>query len=168
MSLSVNFSVKQFLQPDLISQIASALHEFSLKPARLSVEITESVVIDKTELATQALADLKTLGVRVHLDDFGTGYSSLSYLHRLPLDGIKIDRAFINGIGKDERSTQLVRSILGLSRALDLDTVAEGVTSTRQLAQLRKLRCDFAQGFLFSPPVEADAMAALLEADPRW
>jgi EAL domain-containing protein (putative c-di-GMP-specific phosphodiesterase class I) len=114
------------------------------------------------------LASLKGLGVKVHMDDFGTGYSSLSYLHQLPLDGLKVDRAFVSRMDHDERSRQLVHTVLQLARSIGLIAVAEGVTTQEQLAELRRLDCEFGQGYLFSTPLDPDAMADMVRAGPTW
>ena len=168
LSVGVNISVKQFAQPDLVQQVAGTLAETGLAPASLKLEITESVIVENPDSATGVLSELKRLGVEVYMDDFGTGYSSLSYLTRLPIDAIKIDRAFVSHMEVEDKHFQLVRTILTLARSLDLRAVAEGVTSTAQLIALRKLGCDFGQGYLFSSPVPAPDVAALLAKDARW
>jgi diguanylate cyclase (GGDEF)-like protein len=168
LSVSVNLSVRQFAQPDIIEQVEEVLTETGLDPACLKLEITESVMIDKTESATATMARLKALGIDVHLDDFGTGYSSLSYLHKLPLDAIKIDRALTSNIDAEERSLHLVRTILTLVRGLGLEAIAEGVTTTDQVRRLREMGCAYAQGFLFARPVGPDDLQSLVEEDPRW
>jgi diguanylate cyclase (GGDEF)-like protein len=168
LSVSVNLSVRQFAQPDIIEQVEEVLTETGLDPACLKLEITESVMIDKTESATATMARLKALGIDVHLDDFGTGYSSLSYLHKLPLDAIKIDRALTSNIDAEERSLHLVRTILTLVRGLGLEAIAEGVTTTDQVRRLREMGCAYAQGFLFARPVGPDDLQSLVEDDPRW
>jgi EAL domain-containing protein (putative c-di-GMP-specific phosphodiesterase class I) len=132
------------------------------------LEITESAIIEQMELAARVLAELKRLGVRVYLDDFGTGYSSLGYLHRLPLDGLKIDRSFISGMEAADRPRQLVRTILTLSRNLGLEAIAEGVTTTEELRRLRAFGCRYAQGYLFSAPLGATDVEALLASNPQW
>jgi EAL domain-containing protein (putative c-di-GMP-specific phosphodiesterase class I) len=106
--------------------------------------------------------------VRIHLDDFGTGYSSLSYLHRLPLDAIKIDRAFTSAMEAEERPRHVIQAILALVGAIGLDVVAEGVASSEQLAMLRRMGCPYGQGFYFSRPIPAAALEELLRSDPRW
>ncbi|MFL5578667.1 MAG: putative bifunctional diguanylate cyclase/phosphodiesterase [Gemmatimonadaceae bacterium] len=168
LTVGVNLSVKQFSQPDLVQQVARALEESSLEACCLKLEITESVVMEKTEAVTHALAALKHLGVQVHMDDFGTGYSSLGYLHRLPIDSIKIDRSFVGHMDTDNRTRQLVETIITLARNLGLRTVAEGVTADAQLHALRELGCTYAQGYLFSEPLAADELEALLREGRRW
>jgi EAL domain-containing protein (putative c-di-GMP-specific phosphodiesterase class I) len=168
LTLSVNLSIKQFSQAGLVAHIAEMLEETGLAPERLQLEVTESVIIDHPESAKVVLESLKSLGVRVHMDDFGTGYSSLSYLHQLPLDGLKVDRAFVSRMDSDDRARQLVRTVLQLARSIGLTAVAEGVTTLSQLAQLRELECEFGQGYLFSAPLDPAAMAELLGVNPAW
>ncbi|MGH7713399.1 MAG: EAL domain-containing protein, partial [Gemmatimonadaceae bacterium] len=112
--------------------------------------------------AVNIIHDLRALGVAIHLDDFGTGYSSLSYLHRIPLDAIKIDRAFTSAIDSEHLSREVVRAILGLVRAVGVDAIAEGVTSETQVEVLRELGCEYAQGYLFSRPLPPDEVRELL------
>jgi EAL domain-containing protein (putative c-di-GMP-specific phosphodiesterase class I) len=114
------------------------------------------------------LLQIKSLGVQLSIDDFGTGYSSLSYLHRFPLDTLKIDSSFTNEIGQGGDSMEIVRTILPMANSLRLNVIAEGVETAEQLAILRELRCEYAQGFYFSKPVTADEAGALLETYPKW
>jgi diguanylate cyclase (GGDEF)-like protein/PAS domain S-box-containing protein len=166
--VSVNLSVKQLAQADLVEQVRRTLDEAGMDPARLRLEVTESVLVENPAAAAATLGRLKELGVRVWMDDFGTGYSSLSALHRLPLDGLKVDRSFVSAMGQDGRAGQVVASVLALARGLGLEVVAEGIERPDQLAGLRLLGCDAGQGFLFSPPADADALRDLLAADRRW
>jgi diguanylate cyclase (GGDEF)-like protein len=168
LTLAVNLSVKQVAQAELAARIADVLADSGLAPARLQLEVTESVIIEHAEAALGVLESLKALGVELHMDDFGTGYSSLSYLHQLPLDGLKIDRAFVTGMESDDRSRQLVATVVQLAHSVGLVTVAEGVTTASQLAELRRLGCDYGQGFLFAAPLDACAMTQLLAADRTW
>ncbi|MDB4879384.1 MAG: response regulator receiver modulated diguanylate cyclase/phosphodiesterase [Gemmatimonadetes bacterium] len=168
LTLAVNLSIKQFAKPGLDDRLAVVLKDTGLAPERLALEVTESIVIDQPEATTVLLASLKGLGVKVHMDDFGTGYSSLSYLHQLPLDGLKVDRAFVSRMDHDERSRQLVHTVLQLARSIGLVAVAEGVTTRAQLTELRRLDCEFGQGYLFSEPLEPDAFGALIATGPHW
>ena len=168
LTLAVNLSIKQFAKPGLDERLAEVLADTGLASHRLALEVTESIVIDQPEATTQLLTSLKRLGVKVHMDDFGTGYSSLSYLHQLPLDGLKVDRAFVSRMDHDERSRQLVHTVLQLARSIGLAAVAEGVTTPAQLAELRRLDCEFGQGYLFSIPLDPGAMEALIRAGPTW
>jgi diguanylate cyclase (GGDEF)-like protein len=168
LSMSVNLSVRQFSQPDLVGQVAQVLAETGLDPHQLKLEITESVIVENTDFATAMLSDLKALGVQVYMDDFGTGYSSLSYLHRLPLDALKIDRSFVSEMEQEGKHLQLVRTILTLAQSVGVSVVAEGVSTDEQLAVLRALRCEYGQGFLFSRAVDELAAEELLSTDRRW
>jgi diguanylate cyclase (GGDEF)-like protein/PAS domain S-box-containing protein len=168
LTMSVNLSVKQFLQPNLVAEIGKLLREMELAPNILKLEITESTVMADPSAAVETLLQIKSLGVQLSIDDFGTGYSSLSYLHRFPLDTLKIDRSFTKAMGKDGDSMEIVRTILPMANSLRLNVVAEGVETAEQLAMLRKLRCEYAQGYYFSKPVTADEAGILLEKHPKW
>jgi diguanylate cyclase (GGDEF)-like protein len=168
LSLAVNVSIKQVVRPDFVETIASVLRDSHVSAQHLTIELTESVVIEQLQLVTGALDAVKRLGVRVHLDDFGMGYSSLAVLDRLPLDAIKIDRTFVGAMDREERFAQLVRTIVTLAQNVGLQAIAEGVATEAHLARLRALGCAFAQGFLFSPPVDGQGLRALLDADRRW
>ncbi len=168
LTISVNLSVKQFLQPNLVGEIGKLLREIGLPPDTLKLEITESTVMADPSAAVEMLLQIKSLGVQLSIDDFGTGYSSLSYLHRFPLDTLKIDRSFTKAIGQGGDSMEIVRTILPMANSLRLNVIAEGVETAEQLAILRKLRCEYAQGYYFSKPVTADEAGALLETYPKW
>jgi EAL domain-containing protein (putative c-di-GMP-specific phosphodiesterase class I) len=150
--VSVNLSPRQFRQPDLVEQVAAVLARTGLGADRLCVEVTEGVMVDDVEAAIRTLHRLKALGVRVAIDDFGTGYSSLSYLKRFPIDYVKIDRAFIRGLGEQTVDSEIVRSVIRLAAAIGIQAVAEGVETPEQLRQLRQLDCPLVQGFLFAAP----------------
>ncbi|HVF84808.1 MAG TPA: bifunctional diguanylate cyclase/phosphodiesterase, partial [Abditibacteriaceae bacterium] len=160
--MNVNLSARQFRQPELVSQLHQILEHASLNPNCITLEITESVIMDEAEKTVDTLRNLKTLGVSLAIDDFGTGYSSLSYLRRFPVDTLKIDRSFIHNLGAQSEETEIVRAILSLARTLRLKVVAEGVETEEQLAQLQALDCDLVQGFLFSPPLSSQDASALL------
>jgi EAL domain-containing protein (putative c-di-GMP-specific phosphodiesterase class I) len=168
LGVAVNLSTRQFSQADLAAQVQRALRREGLAPALLTLEITEGAVVGQPDLAPHTLAALRSLGVRVSMDDFGTGYSSLNYLHRLPLDAVKIDRAFVSEMEAEGRSLELVRTVLRTVQQLGLETVAEGVDSAAQLAALRSLGCTHAQGHYFAQPLSADAFAALVAEGPTW
>jgi diguanylate cyclase (GGDEF)-like protein/PAS domain S-box-containing protein len=153
LGISVNLSVKQLRSAGIVSTVADAVTRAGIDPARLTVEMTESMVADDRDTVREVLTQLRKLGVRTAIDDFGTGYSSLSYLKYLPLDTLKIDQTFIEGLGSDPRDAAIVASTIAVSQALGLFTVAEGVETPMQLAALRALGCDAAQGFLFSEPL---------------
>ncbi|HEY6443896.1 MAG TPA: EAL domain-containing protein [Candidatus Acidoferrales bacterium] len=168
LTMSVNLSVKQFLQASLVDEIGKLLQELGLPPDILKLEITESTVMADPTGAVEMLSRIKSLGVKLSVDDFGTGYSSLSYLQRFPLDTLKIDRSFTEAIGQGGDSMEIVRTLLPMAKSLRLNVIAEGVETAEQLAILRKLQCEYAQGFYFSQPLAADQAAALLERHPKW
>jgi EAL domain-containing protein (putative c-di-GMP-specific phosphodiesterase class I) len=134
----------------------------------MMLEITESVVMEHAESAAAALTQLKTLGVQLSIDDFGTGYSSLSCLHSYPIDTLKIDRSFVGKMGMDTKNMEIVRTIVALAENLGMHVTAEGIETAEQLAQLRGLQCACGQGYLFSKPLEADAIEQLLSSNPKW
>jgi diguanylate cyclase (GGDEF)-like protein/PAS domain S-box-containing protein len=152
MMISVNLSSRQFLQPDLLDQIKAALADTGLSPHSLTLEITESVLMENAEIITTNLFELREMGIRLALDDFGTGYSSLSYLHRFPVNSLKIDRSFIARINQKGENTELVRTIITMAHNLGIEVTAEGVETSEQLKQLRFLKCEAAQGYLIAHP----------------
>jgi diguanylate cyclase (GGDEF)-like protein/PAS domain S-box-containing protein len=162
--VSVNVSARQFHDGRLPQTVAAALAESGLAPDRLELEITESILMKDAEGASATLFALKAMGVRLALDDFGTGYSGLSYLARLPLDTLKVDRAFVSGIVEQKSHQAIAQAILALAGGLHLRTVAEGVETPEQLKLLRSLRCDEIQGYLASPALPAEECAVLLAA----
>jgi EAL domain-containing protein (putative c-di-GMP-specific phosphodiesterase class I) len=166
--ISVNLSAKQFLQPNLVADIANLLREIKLPPNALKLEITESTVMKDPAGAVEMLQQIKSLGVRLAIDDFGTGYSSLSYLHRFPLDTLKIDRSFISSMDDDGDGMEIARTILPMAKNLRLDVVAEGVETSEQFELLKKYNCAFGQGYYFSRPLAADGIATLLKCDLAW
>jgi EAL domain-containing protein (putative c-di-GMP-specific phosphodiesterase class I) len=166
LTMSVNLSGKQLTQTDLIQQIQTILQETDLNPTWLRLEITESVVMENAELATNTLLQLRKLGVHLSIDDFGTGYSSLSYLHRFPVNTLKIDRSFIGRMAKGDENSEIVRTICTLANNLGMEVVAEGVETREQLELLRSLHCEYGQGYLFSKPVDAQAATVLALENP--
>ncbi len=152
LSISVNLSGRQFTQPDLIEQVKLILAETKLEARCLKLEITESVVMENIDTATEMLRQLRELGVQLSIDDFGTGYSSLSYLHRFPINTLKIDRSFVTCMVNNNENIEIVRTIVMLAQNLGMDVVAEGVETKEQLALLRKLGCENGQGYFFSRP----------------
>jgi diguanylate cyclase (GGDEF)-like protein len=163
--MAVNLSARQFQHPDLVRDVKAALAATGMAPGSLTLEITESVLMQHTTSTIDTLGELRAHGVRLAIDDFGTGYSSLSYLDRFSVDVLKIDRTFVDGFGADREGPVLVRAIIELGQALGLEVVAEGIERADQLGPLRALGCQFGQGYLFSRPMEPDAMSALLN-DP--
>ncbi len=162
LTLCVNLSVKQFAQPELIENIRRLLYQYRLATGSLKLEITESVLMDNSQVVTSAVALLKTLGVGLCLDDFGTGYSSLSYLHRFPIDVLKIDRSFINQMTFGDKNAQIVKAITTLAQALGIEIVAEGIETVQQQTQLTALGCEYGQGYLFSVPLTAQAATTFI------
>ena len=160
--ISVNLSIKQFTQQNLVQNIGAMLKELGIPPHALKLEITESTVMEDPAAAVEMLQKMKGLGILLAIDDFGTGYSSLSYLHRFPLDTLKIDRSFISGEAHGLNGMEIARTVMPLAKNLQLDVVAEGVETAEQAQQLKNLECKYAQGFFFSEPVTADAAGLLL------
>ncbi len=165
--VAVNLSPRQFLDEGLLGTVEAALRDSELPAECLSLEITESSVMQDLERAIHTLRALRALGVRIALDDFGTGYSSLSYLCRLPLDTVKVDRSFVLGLGEDPRSNAIVRSVLELGQSLGLVVVVEGVENDQQLGLLKALACQHAQGYLLGRPLEEAAARAMVSDGPR-
>jgi diguanylate cyclase (GGDEF)-like protein/PAS domain S-box-containing protein len=155
LSVSVNLSAKQLMHPDLRGQLEEILRTTGLNPRFLKLEVTESTVIERSETALAVLSGIKALGISLSMDDFGTGYSSLSYLHQFPFERLKIDRSFVDKMDHDPKSEAIVRTILLLGKNLNMEVVAEGIESQRQLDLLRLLGCGLGQGFLFSRALNA-------------
>jgi predicted signal transduction protein with EAL and GGDEF domain len=165
--VSVNVSAVQFRHRNLVQVVMSALASAGLDPRRLELEITETVLMQDSELSVRILHQLRALGVSIALDDFGTGYSSLSYLRRFPFDRIKIDRSFVRDLARDAEGAAIVRAIIGLGRSLSIATTAEGVETREQLDILRREGCTEMQGYLLSPPRPAPEALALLGRPAR-
>ena len=162
LSMSVNLSGVQLESPDLLRSIDEILQSLSLSGSSLKLEITESILMDKGSAATALLGQLKARQIKLSIDDFGTGYSSLSYLQSLPIDTLKIDRSFVNGIERREKNLEITQTIINLAHSLKLDVVAEGVETQEQLDILRSLDCEYAQGYFFSRPIDEQAIVAFL------
>lgn len=160
--VNVNLSLRQLLENDLIDAVRLALDFHQLDPAGLHLEITESLAVRDYERVIGQLKALKALGVGLAIDDFGTGYSSLSYLQRLPIDTVKIDRSFVTMLGIEQAPTAIIMAIITLCRAMGFKVVAEGVETPEQVVRLGELGCHAAQGFLYSKPISAAAMEALI------
>jgi diguanylate cyclase (GGDEF)-like protein len=165
LTMSVNLSGKQLTQTDLIQQIQNTMQQTGINPTCLRLEITESVVMENAELATNTLLQLRKLGLHLSIDDFGTGYSSLSYLHRFPVNTLKIDRSFIGRMTQGDENSEIVRTICTLANNLGMEVVAEGVETREQLELLRSLKCEYGQGYFFSRPVDAEAATSLVLED---
>ncbi len=162
LTLSVNFSARQFQRPTFITDVARILKDTNLDPRWLELELTESSIMKDPEEAIEKLHELKLMGIKVAVDDFGTGYSSLNYLKRFPIDTLKIDKSFVSDVCKDPHDTAIVRAVIQLGHALDLTVIAEGVETKEQLQYLSALECDVLQGFLFSKALSASAFEELL------
>jgi EAL domain-containing protein (putative c-di-GMP-specific phosphodiesterase class I) len=164
LKVAVNLSSNQLEVPSLAEEVATLLQRGGLSPNTLILEITESVLMEDTDYTTTKLKELKALGVLLAVDDFGTGYSSLSYLRGFPVDILKIDRSFISSLDDStEKDLALPRAIVALGRALNLQTIAEGIETSEQLSQLRAMVCDQAQGYYFAKPLWVEEAERLLE-----
>ena len=162
LTMSVNISPKQFAQPELARDIGEMLKETGVSPGAINLEIMETIAMGDADRALSVLSELKALGVRLSIDDFGTGYSSLSRLPRFPVDALKIDRVFISNMNTDHDSHEIVRLIIMLAHSVRLKVVAEGTETEEQITILKRLNCEMAQGFLYSPPVDRKAAFGLL------
>jgi len=165
-TMAINLSARQLAQADLVGQVAAALERTGVPPERVCLEITESVLMAETTI--EAIDALRALGVYLSIDDFGTGYSSLGYLRRFPVDSVKVDRSFVDGLGTESEDSAIVAAVVGLGHALGLSVVAEGVETERQLAELVALGCDRAQGFFFSTPQPAEGFESVVANARRW
>jgi EAL domain-containing protein (putative c-di-GMP-specific phosphodiesterase class I) len=161
--MSVNISASRFCHPNFIEELKEVLAEFPLAPNSLVLEITESVLIKGSEVVSQRFAEVKELGILLAIDDFGTGYSSLGYLRDFPIDLLKIDKSFIDFVACGPEESALARAVVKLGDALGLSVVAEGVEHENQSEVLAAMGCEFAQGFLFSRPVDREEIDALLK-----
>src|ERR1700683_1661141 len=167
LTIAVNFSARQFVQPDLVQQVIQTLRDTHLDPGSLRIEFTESVAMQDAERTARILNELKAFGLCTSIDDFGTGFSSLSYLSRLPLDILKLDRSFVAGMENNKESRQVVHTVISLGHSLGMDVVAEGIETLEQANELRSLGCQYAQGYFFSKPVTQTCAEALLESGVR-
>lgn len=162
--VSVNLSAKQFGRPGLVARVAEALERAGISASDLRLEVTESSLMTHEDTAQDTMQGLQKLGVGLHMDDFGTGYSSLNHLHRYPFDTIKIDRSFVQAMEHGKSSTEIIRTILGLARSLEMEAVAEGIETEEQAARLRSLGCKLGQGFYFARPMAPETVTAMLAA----
>jgi EAL domain-containing protein (putative c-di-GMP-specific phosphodiesterase class I) len=166
LDVSVNVSSRQLATRDIIDTVTTALARTGLDPSLLTLELTESTLIDDTPNTQAILSELRGLGVNLSLDDFGTGYSSLTYLRSFPINIVKIDKSFVRTIGTEREDTAIVAAVIALAHNLDISVVAEGVETQQQLAVLLQLQCQFLQGYLFSPPRPDADIAGILAACP--
>jgi diguanylate cyclase (GGDEF)-like protein len=166
LAISVNVAARQFGDPALIGTVQRALRRSGLPPSCLKLEITESAIMGDAKGAVTTLRALKALGVQIAIDDFGTGYSSLAYLKQFPVDLLKIDRSFVDGLGRDPHDTAIVRSVVALAKTLELRLIAEGIETAEQRAQLAMLECEYGQGYLFDRPLTPETVEARLNERP--
>jgi EAL domain-containing protein (putative c-di-GMP-specific phosphodiesterase class I) len=165
--MSVNVSSRQLRDPAFVPYVAQCLHEFGIRAASLTLEITEGVILDDSETTRRVLRELKDFGLNIQIDDFGTGYSSLAYLSRLQVDGIKIDRSVISSMHNCGKNMEVVHSIMALAEATGLDVVAEGIELQGQIDELIRMGCEIGQGFFYSPPLPRADAEALLHPPPK-
>ncbi|MBD2198545.1 MULTISPECIES: two-component system response regulator [Calothrix] len=168
LTISVNLSARLFSQPNLMAQIDEILYETQVNPENLELEITETVIMENSHAVKTILQQLKERRIKLVMDDFGTGYSSLSYLHSFPLNALKIDKSFVKRMQENQEDMGLVPAMINIADSMGMRAIAEGVETTEQLAQLRSLNCEFAQGFLFSKPIEQQSVLNLLTTAPQW
>jgi EAL domain-containing protein (putative c-di-GMP-specific phosphodiesterase class I) len=159
--VAVNLSGGQLGQADLAGRVAAAVSRSGVDPDLVCLEVSETALMDDADAGIAAVHELKAIGLQISIDDFGTGYSSFDCLRRLPVDGLKIDRSFVAGLGRQQRDTTIVAAMISMAHALELPVVAEGVETPAQLEELRRLGCDTAQGFLFATPAGPDAITRL-------
>jgi diguanylate cyclase (GGDEF)-like protein len=171
LAVSVNLSGRHFQQSTLIDEVADVLAATGIEPSHLILEITETVAMEGAEMTIEVLQKLKALGVRLAIDDFGTGFSSLAYLKRFPVDFLKIDKSFVDGVAHDSHDTAIVQAVIALGHALGLKLIAEGIESVEQVEQLRVLGSEIGQGYYFGYPLSGGPtgeMATLLAGTPHW
>ena len=160
--MAINVSPRQFQQPGFIQQMRDILSTYDTQPECVEIEITENVLLEGFEQVREKLYQLRDMGITIAIDDFGTGYSSLSYLKQLPLDHVKIDRSFVDGLPDDQDDVVIVQAILAMTQRLGIGAIAEGVETREQLDFLRSNGCNVYQGYYFSEPVGAEAFQKLL------
>ncbi|MCC5619043.1 EAL domain-containing protein [Nostoc sp. CHAB 5836] len=168
LTISVNLSVRLFTQSNFVEQIDRIIYESKINPIYLQLEITESVIMENTDAIRIILQQLRQREIKLIMDDFGTGYSSLSYLHSFPFNAIKIDKSFVQRMHDNKESMGLVPAMIGIANSMGMSAIAEGVETPEQLALLRSLNCNFAQGYLFSKPIEQQLVLKLLATNPQW
>jgi len=167
-TMSVNLSPQHYSEPGLVDEIKRLLKVTGFDSRRLKLEITESALMKNTDIVAANLAQLDALNIKLAMDDFGTGYSSLSYLHQFPIKTLKIDKCFVNNLGRRSESRKIVQAIVALGRNLGMDVTAEGVENRRQIVELQAFDCSHAQGYLFSRPINRDSVIKLLTDRHQW
>jgi diguanylate cyclase (GGDEF)-like protein len=168
LTISINLTPRQFTQGNLIAQLDEIIRDTHLNSRSLKLEIKESAIMDNLKTAQVILNQLRQREIQLSLDDFGTGYSSLSYLHSFPVDTLKIDQSFIQGLDEIPQKLGLVPVIINIAQKMGMNVIAEGIETAQQLAQLRQLNCDFGQGYFFSPPLNPEQAVDLLLSFPQW
>jgi len=168
LDVAVNLSARQLQNPALSESIRGALSDAGLDPSALVLEITETVMMQDVDAAITRLHQLKALGVHLAIDDFGTGYSSLNYIRRFPLDILKIDKSFVDGINDQAQGSALTQSLINLATILKLHSIAEGIERAEQLTRLQEMGCEFGQGYLFSKPVDPAELERLIAQGRPW
>ncbi|WP_414563228.1 MULTISPECIES: EAL domain-containing protein [unclassified Anabaena] len=168
LTISVNLSARLFSQPNLITEIDQVIDATQINPASLELEITESVIMENNHAVKTIIQQLKDRGIKLTIDDFGTGYSSLSYLHRFPLNALKIDKSFVKVMEDSEENMGLVPAMISIAESMGMSVIAEGVETTKQLEKLKFLNCNFAQGYLFSQPLEPHLVPKFINEAPQW
>jgi diguanylate cyclase (GGDEF)-like protein len=168
LTISVNLSAKLFTQPNLIAKIDQIIYESKINPSNLELEITESVIMENNNIVRTIIEQIKMRQIKLVMDDFGTGYSSLSYLHSFPINSLKIDKSFIGRMHLHQENMGLVPAIINIAESMGITVTAEGVETPEQLAKLRNLNCNFAQGYFFSKPLEEKSILNFIAAAPQW
>lgn len=163
LTISVNISSKHIVQPDLFLYIQSVLTETGINPKNLKIEITESAILEKSQITKELFERMRQLGVEIQIDDFGIGYSALSYLSNFPINALKIDKSFVQDMGEENNHTKIVQAIVMLSQRLGVGVIAEGIENESLIKRLQELGCEYGQGYFFSKPMAPDAITALLE-----
>jgi diguanylate cyclase (GGDEF)-like protein/PAS domain S-box-containing protein len=164
LSISVNLSGKQIVQPDLVATIQAILKETRLSPAKLKIEMTENVIMDNSELTVAIFKKLQALGIQVQIDDFGVGYSSLNYLSKFPINALKIDQTFVRNMNSNNNQSEIVQAIVTLTHRLGVGVIAEGMETMTQMVRLKDLGCEFGQGYLVSAPLAKEAAGDILRS----
>jgi diguanylate cyclase (GGDEF)-like protein/PAS domain S-box-containing protein len=162
LTVSINLSSKQ-MKPDLIREVSHIIEETGVRPEILRVEITESIIMENPEVSSDILLELKKMNIKVYFDDFGTGYSSLSYIHKFHMDALKIDRSFVSTMCSNSNAMEIVKSVIAMAHSLKKFVIAEGVETAEQLEELKKLNCEYYQGYFYSKPLDVKAAEALLK-----
>ena len=168
LSISVNVSRRQIMEPDFLGTVQETLHDTGVEPANLRLEITESMIMHDPDAMIAVLQKLRGIGIKLYMDDFGTGHSSLSCLHQFPIDYLKIDQAFVRTMKTNLEYAAVVHAIIALAHNLDVEVVSEGIESPDQISQLISLECDYGQGYYFSKPLESEAAKSFLMSDHAW